>query len=200
MPSADADIVSGQGTPTAPTLSAASMTSSQSGVLPASTRMRSPGSTPFSRRTVAHLAAPSAMRKNDRGSMTPSLPRYVRARRFGSRASTSTTSRVKLNRSGTAQRPSASAGTTAAASYDPFPMRAATRFRRRVSSFTASPLSTRKARKLKASNAASTSSLAPSQMAHLRGVRRGGGNHLLPRAPRCVCRAAGACRRGPTGS
>ena len=40
-----------------------------------------------------------------RGSMMPSLPMSVTARRFGSSASPSTTSRVKLKRSGTCQRP-----------------------------------------------------------------------------------------------
>ena len=48
----------------------------------------------------------------------PLLPSEVSALRFGSRASASTTSRVKLNRSGICQRPSTSAGFRASSSGD----------------------------------------------------------------------------------
>src|SRR3990172_910461 len=72
---------------------------------------------PRSRSTAAHRAPPSAMWVNVRGSMTPSCPRKVTAGRLGSFASTSTTSRAKLKRSGTRQRPSSSsAGANASSS------------------------------------------------------------------------------------
>ena len=77
---------------------------------------RSPGLTLRSRSVVAHTVAPSAISRNVRCSMTRRFPRNVSARRFGSRASASTTSRVKLKRSGICQRPSTRAGRRASSS------------------------------------------------------------------------------------
>ena len=74
------------------------------------------GVTRRSRSATAHTVAPSAISRNERCSMIPSLLRKVSARRLGSRASASTTSRVKLKRSGICQRPSTSAGRRASSS------------------------------------------------------------------------------------
>ena len=104
------------GITTAPTFHAPRTASSQSTVAPAMTVTRSPGLTFRSRSSAAQIVAPSAISRNERCSMTPSPPRNVTARRFGSPASASTTSRVKLKRSGTCQRPSTRAGRSASSS------------------------------------------------------------------------------------
>ena len=122
----------------------ASITSIQLGVLPTTTATRSPGRTPCSRSRAAQEPAPSASLLNVHGSITPSEPRYMSARRRVSSASASTTSRVKLKRSGTRQRPSAHAGWSAASS-GPRVSWAAARLRRpKVTSFTTRLLSTGK--------------------------------------------------------
>ena len=138
------DVTDGMhGTTTAPTFSVPRTISSQSTVVPETTITRSPALIPASRSVVAQTAAPSAISWKFRCSMTPSLPSEVSARRFGSRASASTTSRVKLNRSGICQRPSTSAGFRASSSGDRATSLSRPRRRPIRRPFTASPLSTR---------------------------------------------------------
>ncbi len=111
-----ADTEGMHGTTTAPAFRTPRTASSESTVPSATTTTRSPTPMLRSRSVVAQTAAPSEISMNDRGSITPSLPRNVSARRFGSRPSASTTSRVKLKRSGSCQRPSTSAGRSASSS------------------------------------------------------------------------------------
>ncbi len=96
MSSAAAESVCGHGTVTAPILIPASMTSIQLSLLATSTNTRSPERTPCSLSCVAHLVEPSTSWWKVRGSITPSAPRSISACRFGSAASASITSFVKL--------------------------------------------------------------------------------------------------------
>ena len=128
------------GTATAPAFQAPRTSSSQCIDVSAMTMTRSLGCTPCSLRAAARPAAPSAISKNVRGSITPSFPRIVTAVRFGSSASASTTSRAKLKWPGTCQRPSTRAGRSASSSGETCSTRARRRPMRRP--FTAWGLST----------------------------------------------------------
>ena len=146
--SIEAVTVGAQGTTTAPAFSAPRTTSSQSTVLPETTSTRSPWPMPRSCRFEAHRFAPSEISRKLRGSITPSLPRNVSARRLGSRASASTTSRVKLKRSGICQRPSTMAGRSASSRGELGSSAPRARRLPMRSPFTAQPLSTRRGQKL----------------------------------------------------
>ena len=106
--------MSEHGIATAPARSTPSMTGCQSSVLPQSTSTRSPLDTPSLRSRFVQRAVLAATSVKVTSWSAPSFVRKRIARRAGSAASTSTTSREKLNRSGTSQRPSWRAGANTA--------------------------------------------------------------------------------------